>query len=160
MKILAFDQATNITAWCVWNSKRPVKYDMIQLDKDDPVDVRIAQMSDDIRKLIYKEMPTLIAIEDVNYQRNAQVLIGLARLQGHIMRIAMDVGVPVVIYKPSVWRKVVGIKSGRGVKRQELKDAAMALIKEKYGIDVPEDIAEAICIGECALHELKGYKGD
>ena len=48
------------------------------------------------------------------------------------------------------------------------KDAEIAIFtplhglinKEKYGIDVPEDIAEAICIGECALHELKGYKGD
>lgn len=158
MKILAFDQATNITAWCLWNSKRPVKFDVIELNKDDPVDVRIALMSDAIRKLIYKEMPTLIAIEDVAYQRNAQVLIDLARLQGHIMRIAMDVGVPVVIYKPSSWRKDVGIKSGRGVKRHELKEAAMALIKEKYGMEVPEDIAEAICIGECALHELKGVK--
>lgn len=160
MKILAFDQATNITAWCVWNSKRPVKFDAIELNKDDPMEVRIAEMSDAIRKLVYKEMPTLIAIEDVSFQRNAQVLIDLARLQGHIMRIAMDVGVPVVVYKPSVWRKAVGIKTGKGIKRDELKAAAMSLIKEKYGIDVPEDIAEAICIGECALHELKGLKGD
>ena len=158
MKILAFDQATNITAWCLWNSKRPTKFNAIEAAKDDAVDIRIAFMSDEIRKLIYKEMPTLIAIEDVSYQRNAQVLIDLARLQGHIMRIAMDVGIPVVICKPSAWRKAVGIKTGKGIKRNELKMAAMSLIKEKYGVDVPEDIAEAICIGECALHELKGVK--
>ena len=159
MKILALDQATNITAWCLYDNK-PIKFDIFEISKKEPMTVRIEYMSNAIRALIYKERPSLIAIEDVSMQRNAQVLIDLARLQGHIMRIAMDVGIPVVIYKPSAWRKVVGIKTGKGIKRDDLKATAMLLIRERYGLNVPEDIAEAICIGECATKELKGYKGD
>lgn len=160
MKILAFDQATNITAWCLWNQTAPTKFDYFEISMKEPISARLEFMSNSIRELVYQEMPTLIAIEDVSFQKNAQVLIDLARLQGHIMRIAMDAGIPVVIYKPSAWRKVVGIKTGKGIKRDELKNTAMALIRDRHGLEVPEDIAEAICIGECALKELKGCKGD
>ena len=156
MKILAFDQATNITAWCVWNTKRPLKFDIIEIPKETPINVRLEEMSVAMKKIICKEKPSLIVLEDVSMQRNAQVLIDLARLQGRIMQIAYELGVPVVMYKPSTWRKSVGIKTGKGIKRKELKEAAMALILENYGMEVPEDIAEAICIGKCALMELKG----
>lgn len=156
MKILAFDQATNITAWCTWNTKRPLKFDIIEISKDTPINVRLEEMSAAMKKIICKEKPSLIVLEDVSMQRNAQVLIDLARLQGRIMQIAYELGVPVVMYKPSAWRKSVGIKTGKGIKRKELKEAAMALILENYGMEVPEDIAEAICIGKCALMELKG----
>lgn len=160
MKILAFDQATNITAWCLWNTKRPLRYDAIDLHKEKNIDVRMDQMCVEIYQLIKKEKPDLIVLEDVSFQRDAQALINLARLQGRIMQMAYEIGAPVVLYKPSTWRKIVGIKTGKGIKRDELKSAAMMMITEKYGIEVSEDIAEAICIGECALKELKDQKGE
>ena len=101
MKILAFDQATNITAWCVWNTKRPLKFDIIEIPKETPINVRLEEMSVAMKKIICKEKPSLIVLEDVSMQRNAQVLIDLARLQGRIMQIAYELGVPVVMYKPS-----------------------------------------------------------
>ena len=43
------------------------------------------------------------------------------------------------------WRKNVGIKSR---KREEQKQEAINLVKEKYNIEANEDIAEAILISE------------
>ena len=112
-------------------------------------------MCKEIKRVMYAERPTLIVLEDVSYQRDAQALINLARLQGRILQMASELGIPVVMYKPSAWRKAVGIHTGKGIKRQELKKAAVALVLEQYGVEVTEDVAEAICIGKCALLNLK-----
>jgi hypothetical protein len=45
---------------------------------------------------------------------------------------------------PSAWRKTVGIKNGRGILRDEQKAQAIKAVKDWYGIDVGDDIAEAI----------------
>ena len=45
----------------------------------------------------------------------------------------------------SSWRRNVGIKSK---KRAEQKQEAIDLVKSKYGVDVNEDIAEAILLSE------------
>ncbi len=51
---------------------------------------------------------------------------------------------------PSSWRAKLGIKNGRGIKRTSLKEADIAFVKNKYNIDVNDDIADAICIGLAA----------
>lgn len=63
--------------------------------------------------------------------------------------------------QPSSWRAALGIKNGRGVTRTTLKEADMTFIKEKFNIDVNDDIADAICIGLAIINKLdledKGY---
>jgi hypothetical protein len=54
---------------------------------------------------------------------------------------------PIEYIYPSSWRAKLGIKNGRGIKRTTLKEADIAFVKEKYNIDVNDDIADAICIG-------------
>lgn len=154
MRILAFDQATKISAWALFDGDQLVDHGLIDLHKDEGTAHRIDQMSDELSDVIQKSAPDLLAIEDVSYQRNAQSLIELARLQGRILQMAHEADIPVKIYKPSAWRKVVGIKTGKGIKRPALKRAAVALVKEQYHISVSDDAAEAICIGQCAQKEL------
>ena len=50
------------------------------------------------------------------------------------------------------WRKTCGIKTGRGIKREMLKLASITFVKEKYGITVNDDVADAICIGYHTLN--------
>jgi hypothetical protein len=50
---------------------------------------------------------------------------------------------------PSSWRAKIGIKQGEGkhkVKRETLKEMAIKLVKQEYGIDVGDDIAESLLI--------------
>jgi len=160
MKILALDQATNVTAWCIWNDGKPTKFGSLDLHLEKSIYLRSEEMCQFVWYLLKKEMPYLLAIEDVSYQRDASALINLTRLQGRIIQMATELGIPVVFYKPSAWRKEVGIKTGQGIKRPELKEAAINMVYEEYGIRTTEDIAEAICIGKCALMKLKGFKGE
>lgn len=54
---------------------------------------------------------------------------------------------------PSSWRAKCGIQTGRGIKRTTLKQADINFVKENYGIEVNDDIADAICIGHAYIHK-------
>ena len=41
----------------------------------------------------------------------------------------------------------MGIHTGKGIKRDELKKKSQFLVKNIYNIDVNDDISDAICIG-------------
>lgn len=56
---------------------------------------------------------------------------------------------------PSSWRAKCGIKNGRGIKRETLKEADIRFVKDNYGIDVNDDIADAIAIGHSQINESK-----
>ena len=51
------------------------------------------------------------------------------------------------LYAASHWRSVVNIKTGKGIKRENLKIASQNLVKAIYNIDVNDDISDAICLG-------------
>jgi hypothetical protein len=53
---------------------------------------------------------------------------------------------------PSSWRASCGIKNGRGIKRESQKQQDIEFVKEKFGIDVNDDIADAIGIGYAQVH--------
>ena len=65
-------------------------------------------------------------------------------MQGVILSILFEKNVGFQIVKPSTWKSVTKVK---GRKRKEQKESAMQIVKEKYKINVSEDVAEAILIG-------------
>lgn len=54
---------------------------------------------------------------------------------------------------PSEWRKVCGIKQGRGVQRSTLKQSDINFVKQHFNIQVNDDIADAICIGYAYINK-------
>ena len=46
----------------------------------------------------------------------------------------------------SEWRKNLGIKTGRGIKRENLKPLDIKYVKDTYGIDANDDVCDAICL--------------
>lgn len=158
MKILSLDQATSLTAWAYFEDGKLLAYDLIAVPHSTDTTGRVSNMVQQIAKKLDIFQPDLVVFEDVNLQTNVKTLVELARLQGRIMQLCDIRGLTFSLYKPAVWRKEVGIKAGRGVKRAELKKMAMALVKELYQIDVSNDVAEAICIGLCAEYKEQPEK--
>lgn len=52
---------------------------------------------------------------------------------------------------PSEWRKYAGIKQGKK-KREELKAESIAYVKKRYRIDVNDDVADAISLGDAVCN--------
>lgn len=149
MKILAFDQASVKTGAAWFEDTTLLGYITIDLSKVDKEE-RVRLMVLEMYKLIDEHKPDVIIFEDVAMQRNAASLILLTRIQGALLGYCFEHAISAVIYKPSVWRKMLNFVQGSRVKRSTLKNQAISFVKKYYNVDAKDDVADAICMG-CAF---------
>lgn len=154
MRILALDQSSEKTGWAKYLDGILLESGVIDLHTNKDSDARLIAMGKEISLLIKSFHPDMVSAEEVSLQNpNVKTVVMLARLQGMIMAAASLDGkqIPVIFYVPSQWRKSVGIQTGKGIKRADLKRASKELVLKEYGIAVSDDIADAILIGRCAV---------
>lgn len=150
MKILFLDLSTHSTGWAVANQDGElIDYGCIQSDDTDLLK-RINIMRQGIQE-VGKKHPSIkkVVLEEVRADyKNAVTYKALNWCQG-IVLFALWSEIPDLQYEfiqPSSWRSKIGIKTGRGIKRSELKKADKSYVEEKYGLKVNDDIADAIGI--------------
>lgn len=148
MKIVSMDQSTRCSGYAVFENNRYIESGVIDMNKSKlETDKRSFEMAKELWKIIRKYKPEVLFLEDVQQQSSAKTMIVLARLAGMILGYAEAHDVEVHVIPSSQWRSMLGFKLGAGVKRQELKQQSIDYVKETYGIEVPEDEAEAIALG-------------
>ena len=150
MKLLAWDQSSKKSGFCLIEDGKYVKSGIIDKSKIADIDTRIGEMGIAICQQIKELNPDVIVIEDIQNQSSISTVVYLARLQGFILGWCYVKHIKTEIVRPSEWRKILDFKQGAGVKRQELKDQGMNYIKNKYGKELSEDEAEACCIGDAS----------
>ena len=150
MKLLAWDQSSKKSGWCLIENGKYVKSGIIDKSKIADIDTRIGEMGIAICQQIKELNPDVVVIEDIQNQSSISTVVSLARLQGFILGWCYVKHIKTEIIRPSEWRKVLQFKQGAGVKRQELKQQGMDYIKKKYNIELSEDEAEACCIGDAS----------
>ena len=96
--------------------------------------------------------PNIIYIEETVVLRNAQTQRFLTRLQGVVYAWCIQNNCEFNTIRPSSWRKAINLKQNKNIKREQLKQEAIDYVKEKYNIEVNDDIADAICIGDAVLN--------
>ncbi len=156
IRILSIDQATVKTGIAVHNNEKLVVYELIDLsktDKNKDKNKRVENMISEIQNRIHKYKPNFVVFEDVALQSNPATLMLLARLQGAIVGFCVLNNIPYEILKPPNWRKFLGFRQGQGIKRNELKRQAVEYVRNKYGLNLSEDVCEAVCIGDAFLLE-------
>jgi hypothetical protein len=111
-------------------------------------------MTDELKVIFNKYKIEKIILEEVRPEmgtQNIKTHRALMWLQGAIATVLHDdCGFKlnnIVYLYPSEWRKTCGIKTGTGVRRESLKPQDIAFVKRTYGLDVNDDIADAIGIG-------------
>ena len=82
---------------------------------------------------------------------NVDTTIKLAYLSGGMSLYCIQKGIEFINPLPSMWRKTVGIAQGRGVKRDVQKAEAIKAVKDEYGFNVGDDVAESILICRSAF---------
>ena len=92
-------------------------------------------------------------LEDVQAQTNTNTYGKLSRLIGALIELANINNIEYKIIHSSTWRKGLIIK---GRDRKMLKQQSQQYILDKYGIEVQDDVADAICIGTYFLNKFKG----
>lgn len=161
MKILALDMSSKSTGAAIFEDRKLIKYECIVASDVDSL-VRIRKMENRIAEIFVEEKIDKVIIEDVipeDVRHNQTVFNVLHYLQAAVVLRLHDINpkVKCEFYVSSEWRKKCGISTGRGIKREELKAKDIAFVKEKYNIDVNDDIADAICIGYAYTNNMSVF---
>lgn len=154
-KILSLDQALNLTGFAIFEEDLLIKYGTLNLSDikgDNPTDEKILNVKEFIKRIKKNYGIDLVIIEDIQSQVNIKTFKHLAWLQGVIKNYLYEQEIPYTVYKPSEWRKIIGIK---GRKRVEQKANAQLKVKELYNIDVSEDEADAILLAVATITSVK-----
>ena len=148
MKILFLDLSTKSSGWCIAENQKIIDYGCI-VSAAGNVLKRITIITDEIQQLIDKYKIEKIVAEEVrtDYQ-NVHTYKVLNWIQGVTLCKAFKLN-PKVEYEfiqASSWRSSIGIHTGRGIKRDTLKQEDIKYVKNKYKIDANDDVCDAICL--------------
>lgn len=149
MITLSIDASTKSTGLAIFQQGKLIYYKCITSLNDNTYK-RINKMVESIMQIYNKYKPTDIIMQDIlpqDVKHNQSVFKALMYLQAAIVLQLDKVGAKVNLYTASHWRSQVGIHTGKGIKRDELKKKSQFLVKNIYNIDVNDDISDAICIG-------------
>lgn len=151
MKVLALDASTKATGLAIFQDKELLGYSTIRASSTDLIN-RIHKMTDTIDTIISEANIDTIIMEEVipDHSKNQHTFKALIWLQAVIIVMVHDKhpSVKVELIYPGSWRAQAGIKTGRGVKRDTLKEADIKRAKEIFGAEqLNDDEADACLIG-------------
>lgn len=151
MKVLAIDASTKSTGIAIFKDKEFLGKGCITASSTD-LFKRIHKMVDNIDEIISQVAIDEIVMEEVipDHSKNIQTFKALMYLQSAVMMMVHDKhpSVKVELIYPGSWRAQAGIKTGRGVKRDTLKEADIKRAKEIFGAEqLNDDEADACLIG-------------
>lgn len=153
MKYLALDLSSRSTGYAIKENDELIDYGCITQPSNKNYIERIYIITKEIMEIIKKYKIKTVYCEEVRFgDTNIHTFKTLMYLQSHIVceTYMYDKEINFIFFQPSEHRAAVGIKTGRGVTRDQCKAAAICYVKNKYSIDVNDDIADAITIADAA----------
>lgn len=164
MKLLALDCSTKATGVAIFDGCTLLGSSVITASSTDLIK-RIHKMVDTIDQLVTELSIDTIVIEEVipDHAKNQNTFKALMYLQAAIIIMLHDnhPAAKLEFMYPGSWRSTCGIRTGRGVKRETLKEADVRFANQTYGLNITsDDQADAICIGHAYLHPTSTSGGD
>ena len=156
MKLLSLDASTKATGFAIFQDQSLLASSVISASSTDLIK-RIHKMVDTIEQLIQEIGIDTVVMEEVipDHSKNSNTFKALMYLQAAVVIMLHDKfpSVTLQLVYPGSWRSVCGIKTGRGVVRETLKQADIRFANTTYGLNITsDDQADAICIGHAHLH--------
>lgn len=149
MKILFLDLSTKSTGWCIGENGKLLQYGCITASGTNVIK-RITKMTDDIEAIIQQQNPIdKIVVEEVRTDyKNVHTYKVLNWIQGIVLYRAFQQNAKIEyeFIQASSWRSQIGIHTGRGIKRDQLKEEDIKYVKHKYQIEANDDVCDAICL--------------
>lgn len=152
MLIVGIDGSTNSTGIAVMEDGELKFHTLIDLHKEKNAMKRIQNMLLKICEILDQYKIDAIYMEKSVLKSNVDTVQKLANLAGGIMLYCAKNNIEFNHPVPTEWRAKIGIKQSRSVKRDVLKAEAILSVKKEYGLDVNDDIAEAILLTRSAFN--------
>jgi len=150
-KILGFDPGYGRTGFGVvefsGSRLKCLNYGIIESPKEQEFNLRLKFLFKEAQRIIKKEKPDLIAVEELFFSKNVTTGIKVAEARGVILLAATLADLPVAEYKPNQIKQAIS-SYGRADKKQ-----IQLIIKNILGlkeIPKPDDVADALALAVCA----------
>lgn len=160
--ILAFDQSSNLTGYNVYRNGEILSYGVLSLkditrktNGESYYDEKVENNRQFVIRCIDFFKPDIVILEDVQKQTNVKTFKDLSYLLGVLKNHLYVEKIPFSVLSPSMWRGELKIK---GRKREDVKRNAQLYVKNRFGIEVTEDEADAICISIAGSQMLEKDK--
>lgn len=158
MIYMGIDASTKSSGLSVFDEDKLICHDCLKASSTDVIK-RISKIIEQLDKAIEKYKPDIIVLEEVRPQDNLQ---GPGNIQTHRVLMWLQAAINFLCHEkypnikidyiyPNEWRSWLKIKTGAGVKREALKEADIAWVKDNFGLELNDDEADAIGI-------ICGYK--
>ena len=148
MRLLALDQSSRVSGYAIFIDDKLETYGKIELKQDD-VGERLVEFRKRVIGLIIDYDIDEVAFEDIYMDGHKVDNVSTFKVLAEVFGICDELFTEMEIKNTAVlagtWKSTLGIK---GKTRPEQKRNAQAYVKNKYNIDVIQDIVDAICIGE------------
>ena len=156
MNILAIDASTKSSGIAIFKDKEFMGKGCITASSTD-LFKRIHKMVDKIDEIIAQAAIEEVVMEEVipDHSKNTNTFKALMYLQAAIVIMVHDKypNISLELVYPGSWRSTCGIRTGRGVQRESVKQADIRFANQTYGLNlVSDDEADAICIGHAHLY--------
>ena len=151
MKMLAIDASTKSSGIAIFEGTTLLGFSTIKASSSDVIQ-RIHKMVDTIDSIIEQGAIEKVVMEEVipDHSKNTNTFKALMYLQAMIVVMLHDKHpkVQLELVYPGTWRSRCGIKTGRGVVRETLKEADIARAKEVFHLTaLNDDEADACLLG-------------
>lgn len=152
LTVAGIDASTNKTGISVMSDGELIYYTLIDLHTEKDSMKRIKKMLSSICNILDKYSIDEIHMEKAFNKQNIDTTMKLANLSGGVMMYCAQNDIKFVHPMPSEWRSIIGLAQGSKVKRDVLKEEAIKAVKDEYGIDVNDDVAESVLICRSAFN--------
>lgn len=154
IRIASLDNSTQKVGLSIFDDEELVYYTLLNFRGSNFED-RLLKILDYLEDVIIEEWEVdVLILEDVQFQSNYATYKKLSMLLGVLVVGAMRYGVDVEVVSSNTWRNQYQISKSR----QTAKEEAIKLVKTMYGIDVNDDVAEAILLGRYMSEQIVRQK--
>lgn len=155
MVVAGIDASTTATGVCVMIDGELKYHTLIAINsrKEKDAEKRIKMMLVQICDILDQyDIDAVYMEKAICKGGNVDTTIKLAYLSGGMSLYCIQNDIEFINPLPSEWRKVVGIAQGRGIKRDVQKAESIKAVKDEYGVDEGDDVAESILLARSAFN--------
>lgn len=146
LKLMSIDASTKKTGIAVYDKGNLIHYELLDFSEINDTEERIRKMCSKLLTVMDEHNPSIVVIEDSWNAMNVQVTKLLTRVMGVSFAWSIQHNAEWHTLLPSQWRKLANMSQAKK-KRNELKQMSIDYVKELFGIDVNDDVADAISLG-------------
>ena len=149
MTVLSLDLSTKSSGWAIYQDSKLIDSGYITATSTNVYN-RIQKITSELELIVKKYNPTKVYSEQpepASVGNNMDVYRKLTFMHGDVCIMLNHYQLRMELCTSSHWRSLVGIKTGRGIKRDSLKPKDIAKVKQIFNKTCNDDQADAILIG-------------